>query len=339
MSVQWNKSDHFIMLPNGSEYWIGGLEDEKRVEKILGREFSGIHFNEITQMSYRSVQLALTRLSEKNSLKKKAFYDFNPAKKTHWSYHQFIKKINPTDNQTLPDPDNYAWMKMNPIDNLNNIDHDYLKMLQSLPEKERTRFLDGEFSSDDDGQAYYAFDREQHVTKIDSSFHVGQKASGMDFNVNPMTAAIGYYVNRTFFVTSEAFLPNSDTFKMSNHLLKTGNSGLKIYPDSTGKNRRTSGISDHAILEKNGFTVMKTRNPMVVDRVNNMNRLFQEGRIIIDESCQKLIADLEKVSWKDGDLDQKTDPMLTHISDALSYWCWAVDPLLHDELPFQQSQL
>jgi hypothetical protein len=65
----------------------------------------------------------------------------------------------------------------------------------------------------------------------------------------------------------------------------------------------------------------------VVDRINNINRLFREDRIIIDSSCKKLIADLEKVSWKDGALDKKTDPMITHISDALGYLCWALDPL------------
>ncbi len=62
-----------------------------------------------------------------------------------------------------------------------------------------------------------------------------------------------------------------------------------------------------------------TRNPFVFDRVNNLNRLLSKGRIIIDPKCKKLINDLEKVTWKGSDLDQKSDHLLTHVSDSLGY--------------------
>ena len=68
--VTWNKSDYFLTLPNGSEIWIGGLDDDKRVEKILGKEYSTIFFNECSQISWSSIQVALTRLAEKSDLKK-----------------------------------------------------------------------------------------------------------------------------------------------------------------------------------------------------------------------------------------------------------------------------
>jgi phage terminase large subunit len=61
--------------------------------------------------------------------------------------------------------------------------------------------------------------------------------------------------------------------------------------------------------------------------VNNINRLLRDQRIIIHPRCKKLINDLEKVVWKNDELDQKTDKMLTHISDALGYLCWGIDPL------------
>ena len=70
-----------------------------------------------------------------------------------------------------------------------------------------------------------------------------------------------------------------------------------------------------------------TKNPFVTDRVNNINRLFQENRIIINPRCKKLINDLERVAWRSNSLDQTTDKLLTHISDALGYWCWAIEPI------------
>lgn len=234
--------------------------------------------------------------------------------------------------------DEYASLQMNPEDNIQNIDEDYIKLLGSLDEKQRTRFLLGEFGDDSDGLAYYSFNRDLNVKEIDKSFHVGQVRIGMDFNVQPMTAVVSYFVNNIFYIVDEAFLENSDTQKMTIHLIKKKQIGT-VYPDSTGRNRKTSGKSDFIILEEAGFTVHPTRNPFITDRVNNINRLLAEGRIIIDPKCKKLINDLEKVSWKNEDLDQKTDKMLTHISDALGYLCWALDPMIEKDRESRTIQL
>ena len=72
---------------------------------------------------------------------------------------------------------------------------------------------------------------------------------------------------------------------------------------------------------------MVTYNPYVNDRANNINRLFTDDRIIINPRCKKLINDLEKVSWLNGKIDQKTDPLLSHVSDALGYLCWKLDKI------------
>lgn len=337
LPIVWNKTDYYILLPNGSEIWIAGLDDEKRIEKILGKEYSTIYFNECSQINYTQIQVALTRLAEKSDLKKKVYYDANPPSKRHWTYWLFVKKMHPETGEYL-NTDEYASLQMNPEDNIQNIDEDYIKLLGSLDEKQRTRFLLGEFGDDSDGLAYYSFNRDLNVKEIDKTLHVGQVRIGMDFNVQPMTAVVAYYVNNVFYIVDEAFLENSDTQKMTIHLIKKKQIGT-IYPDSTGRNRKTSGKSDFIILEESGFVVHPTRNPFVTDRVNNINRLLAEGRIIIDPKCKKLINDLEKVSWKNEDLDQKTDKMLTHISDALGYLCWALDPMIEKDRESRTIQL
>ncbi len=45
------RTDHngkmgFYTLPNGSEVWYGGLDDPKRVDKLLGQEYATIYVNE-----------------------------------------------------------------------------------------------------------------------------------------------------------------------------------------------------------------------------------------------------------------------------------------------------
>lgn len=321
-----NKTDYVAILPNGSEIFFGGLDTGERVEKILGQEFSSIFFNEISQIDYSSVQVALTRLAEKNELKKKVYYDMNPGTKATWPYQVFINKLDPIENVPLKNIEDYAYFQMNPIDNLENIDSDYLKLLEAMPEKERNRFLNGEFNDESDGQVYYSFRREQHVSPV--SKQPGTIFIGMDFNVSPMTAAIIQLINNKLCILDEVYLENSDTYKMTSELNIKGLKGSTIIPDSTGANRKTSGMSDFNILEQAGFRIMPTRNPFVFDRVNNVNRLFQQDRIIIDPKCRKLINDLEKVSWKDNKLDQSgANKHLTHISDCLGYACWALDPI------------
>jgi PBSX family phage terminase large subunit len=344
LRVEFKGQDYYVLFPNGSELWVGGLDDAERVEKILGKEYSTIYFNECSQMNYKAVSIALTRLAEKNDLVKKAYFDMNPPSKRHWTYWLFLKKLDPQDNVPV-DPTKYVSLLMNPDDNIENIDQEYIsEILDNLSETEKRRFKYGEFSTDDEGSAYYAFDRERHVREIPRDVLIGQRMIGMDFNVSPMTAVIAHYCNDKFYIFEEAFLGgsdngSSDTFKMCDHLNRKGHKGADVYPDSTGKNRKTSGKSDHFILEENGYTVKRTRNPLVFDRVNNINRLFMENRIVISPECKKLINDLEKVCWKDGDLDQRTDKLLTHISDALGYMCWAIDPLVEKDDETQIIQL
>lgn len=147
-----NKTDWFISLPNGSEVWFGGLDDKERTEKVLGQEYATIYFNECSQIPFSSIVLALSRLAQQtDTLRLKAYYDFNPPSKRHWTYLRFIKKVNPDTKQPEKDPDNYQFHIINPMDNKENLAPEYLAILDSLPEKARNRFLLGKFADDDDG--------------------------------------------------------------------------------------------------------------------------------------------------------------------------------------------
>lgn len=326
-----NKTDYYMTLENGSEIWVGGLDDADRVEKILGNEYSTIYFNECSQIDYTSIQLARTRLAQKNGLVKKTYYDMNPPTKSHWSYWLFEKGLDPAADQPLENNQDYASMLMNPKDNMENIDSEYIKLLEAMPEKERNRFLMGLFNDESEGSIYYSFRREEHVKPV--SKLVGTIFVGMDFNVNPMSAVVFQHINNNFHIFDEVYLENSDTFKMADELKRRGYGGARVIPDSTGRNRKTSGQSDFDILKQSGFTIESTFNPFVGDRINNTNRLLASGRIVIDPKCKKLINDLEKVVWKDNKPDQSGDnKMLTHISDAFGYGLWKLEPFSKPDL-------
>jgi hypothetical protein len=150
--INWNKSDYVLEFPNGSEIWIGGLDDKERSEKVLGHEYSTIFFNECSQLTYDSVETALTRLAESSGLALKAYFDCNPPRMKHWAHRLFIDKVSPVDGGPLPDPADYVSLLVNPDDNRANLPPGYIeKTLGCLSKRKRDRFLYGLWGSDAEG--------------------------------------------------------------------------------------------------------------------------------------------------------------------------------------------
>lgn len=152
LPVKWNNADFFITLPNGSEIWIGGLDDKERSEKILGMEFLTIFVNEASQISYEAYTTLLTRLAQMvDGARNLLFIDENPPSKKHWTYKLFFQHVEPESNISLSHVDQYGQLHMNPEDNLQNISSDYMELLASLPARKKKRFLKGEFSEETEG--------------------------------------------------------------------------------------------------------------------------------------------------------------------------------------------
>ncbi len=152
LRVENNRTDGFLRLDNGSEIWFAGLDEAESPDRILGREFATLYFNECSELNYSAVSLALSRLAQKTSLKPRGYFDCNPTGKSHWTYLLFVEKIDPVSRQKLIFPDNYFAMQLNPDSNRANLPPDYIeKTLAGLPERERRRFLEGRFSDDLEG--------------------------------------------------------------------------------------------------------------------------------------------------------------------------------------------
>lgn len=154
LQIKWNNVDYYITFPNGSELWIGGLDDKERSEKILGMEFLTVFVNEASQISYDAFTTLLTRLAQLiPGAKNRLFVDMNPPSKKHWSYKLWIEGLEPDDNTKLSKTvvDEYGALKMNPADNLENISDTYIALLESMPERKKKRFLRGEFGDDSEG--------------------------------------------------------------------------------------------------------------------------------------------------------------------------------------------
>lgn len=152
LPVKENKNDGYWTVPakggGSSEIWLGGTDDAERVEKILGTEFSTILLEECSQVPFDAVTMLWTRLAESSGLPQRFYYLCNPPGKKHWAYRLFF-------DGTLPDGTPHeldvSSLQMNPGHNRENLSPEYLAALESLPRRQRQRFLDGEFLSDVEG--------------------------------------------------------------------------------------------------------------------------------------------------------------------------------------------
>lgn len=327
LKPEWDRSNYILRIPNGSTIRVAGLDDGQKIERLLGLEMSSILAEECNQIPFVAIERLKTRLAEKNNLKKMILYTQNPTKTTSAYYQAFEQKINPIDGEAMSTDiaNDYLSIKMNVQDNLENIDQDYIKMLSALPEKERKRFLLGEYDTDNSGAAVYAYNDEyvtEDAVKLDGTIYCG-----VDFNYLYNSDVLISQHAHGIYVWNEQQIAG-DTFKKSEGLIRMGAQGASVICDSTGKARRTSGISDHEILKQAGFNVLYKTNPAVKDKISNLNRLFTLGMIKINPRCKKLLRDLKQTVWdKDGQLDQRSDPSLTHLVDGLAYAMWYLYPL------------
>ncbi len=173
LRARFDKTDFYLDLPNGSQVWIAGLDDKERVEKILGAEYVTLYFNESSQIPWGSIETAMSRLAQKcelapeiakatgkTHLSLKAYFDCNPPSKLHWSYQLFRSKVKPGTKEALPNPDDYAEMKVNPADNADNLPAEYFDVLASMSAAKRLRFEAGEWASEVNGALWALDDRE-----------------------------------------------------------------------------------------------------------------------------------------------------------------------------------
>jgi hypothetical protein len=216
---------------------------------------------------------------------------------------------------------------------------------QEIDERTYRQEFEASFENLGVGRAYYAFDSTQNVRKLRFDRRVSLSWT-LDFNMNPLCSVVAQVYNGMVYVLDEMILPDSNTLSACEELLSRTQKwaggmplAIDVYGDATGEQHRTSASRTDWQIVKEFFGRYKDRfsasfhvpsaNPPVKDRINcvNAKRCNHAGqnRLLVDPSCKHLIKDFEQVSWKSdshgntlADLD-KSDPMRTHVSDAVGY--------------------
>jgi len=142
-----NDTDCYLTFPNDSRYFVSGLDDKERVEKVLGNEYASIHLNEASQIMFDSYETVRTRLNPPKDVPARFLIDYNPPSKKHWGYQMFHSRIFP-DGRPVPEKD-FGHLLMNPADNTQNISDEYILNLEQLSGRKRKRFLHGEYGDEE----------------------------------------------------------------------------------------------------------------------------------------------------------------------------------------------
>ena len=241
----------------------------------------------------------------------------------NWIYEFFVKQL-----QDSPELEEYyGIVHASTKQNAANLPADYIdKLYATYPANLVDAYIDGKFVNLAGGSVYRLFDRHKNHSDITDN---GQETLyiGMDFNVGKMSAVVHVERGGNPIAVDEIFgmLDTQDmVFEIDR---RYPNRTIKVYPDSSGKNRKTSDAlkTDISILNDAGYTLYyDSVNPRVRDRINAANAMFCNGKderryLINTNKCPRYTDDLEQQVYnKQGEPDKQHDH--DHMTDAGTYY-------------------
>ena len=198
----------------------------------------------------------------------------------------------------------------------------YIDSLRDIyPDALLSAYLEGLFVNLTSGTVYSSYNREKNR----SSETIRKKeplSIGMDFNVTNMSAVVYVWRDKVWHAVSE-LKGIYDTPSMIDTIKeKFTQHHITIYPDASGKSRKTvdASISDIHLLRQAGFTVKaKEANPRVKDRIMATNSAFDHNLVMInDDECPEYARCLEQLAYdKNGEPDKTQN--IDHLPDAGTY--------------------
>ena len=191
---------------------------------------------------------------------------------------------------------------------------------------------------------YSQFDRRKNNT--DEEWNGQKLVIGMDFNVNDMSAVVGFFKTekgiKKLYIFDEVYtnsLTNKnlrDTNEMILEIKKRyPDQDITIYPDAAGNQRNSiNSLTTNVKILKEHFKIKlnfkrspsKPVNPLIVERVSvvntSFNNILNEKKLFINlKNCEKLVYNLENQGYKEKGYEYviDKDSGMDHMLDALGY--------------------
>lgn len=329
MSGRPSESDLVIRYDTGAELMVAGLDAPDRIE---GNPLHGSLLDEYGNMVERVwPEVIAPMLADTGGF---GWFSGVPEGRNH--YYDLIEKVKRDIDVAV-----FHWPSWDMMD---------------AAEIERQRGLVDELTFNQEfggefvhfaGRAYYAFDQATHCAALRETY--SKEAPVIfcyDFNVDPGVAAVCQERmlpngKEGTAVIGEVYVPrNSNTEVVTRKLVDDWGDhegDVYLYGDFTGGARGSAKVqgSDWDIIKRILRGKFNDRihdrvkvNPPVRDRVNAMNARLKavngDVRMMVDPvHAPHVVKDLEGVTILEGsagELDKKSAPQLTHISDGLGYY-------------------
>lgn len=314
-----DKQANILSLNPGGQILLKSMHIPETIE---GYEVGYSFIDELDTMARSKGELAFKNIVNRNRAKlkdgKKNYVMVSTTPEGfHICYNLFVKKADK----------NKKIIVCTTYDNSDNLPEGYIDNLKSIYDKSAlSAYLSGMFVNLTSHAVYRNFDRyDNHTNVIDdgvSTLHVG-----MDFNVTNMSATVDRVIDDVPHVFDE-FTGVFDTPAMIRVLTeKYPDRTIIVYPDASGKARKTVGasVSDISLLKEHRNIIVKAKNfnPRVKDRVTSLRRMIKnannEIRFFVNTAtCPNLTECLEQQVYdKNNEPDKSSDN--DHLNDAIGY--------------------
>jgi len=221
----------------------------------------------------------------------------------------------------------YSMVQSSSFENQRHLPPDYISTLQEIyPAELVDAYINGQFVNLTSGTVYKNFDRGKN--DCDTTVISGEPLHiGMDFNVGNMSAVVFVLRNGNPHAVDE-FCQILDTPEMINKIKERyPNHALTVYPDSSGKSRKSNDAqnTDISLLNDNGlYCLYNATNPIVKDRVAAKNAMFCSATgnrrcLVNTKKCPTYTSNLEQQAYDDnGEPDKSAGN--DHLPDAGGYY-------------------
>lgn len=199
--LRWLPSKNVVRFPNGSTIDVGYCEDEGDVERYRGLEYDWICIEELTQWKHEWWQKIMTSLrTTKPGVRPFFFGSTNPGNIGHgWVKRLWItRKYEENENGS-----DYSIVRATIWDNpaLMEADPEYLKLLQSLPEKDKRARLYGDWDVFE-GQFFTEYREDLHVVAPHvPNTGIKRRILAIDYGYNKPSSVGWYTKDNQDFVT------------------------------------------------------------------------------------------------------------------------------------------
>ena len=190
--LTYSASERAILFHTGSRIDLGFCDGDRAALRYQGQEYDVIAIDEATQLNEYAFSIFKACLRGAGAYPRRMYLTCNPGGIGHaWVKRLFVDR----DFRVGEDPRDYSFIPALVYDNptLTSADPEYVRSLESLPEKLKTAWLYGRWDVFE-GQFFPEFDESVHVCAPEDIPYPARRFAAFDYGFD-MLAALLIYVD------------------------------------------------------------------------------------------------------------------------------------------------